>query len=181
MQQLLFVIELLYNEVFPNALHTLHATGVTVGDESCCITKPAACISEGFVVQQLNFVSSDTTRHEMRSALKKVMKFGFKLGFDARSDNTVHAAEQFAKVKLTSLHSCPLHSYPLHSCPDDWGVLQLHPDFLHQITCKRENLMKMNFFDLLDISKLERRIFGHGAISSSFRLVWLQGDTVLPE
>ena len=111
MQQLLFVIELLYNEVFPNALHTLHATGV--GDESCCTTKPAACISEGFVVQQLNFVSSDTARDEMRSALKKAMKFGFKLVFDARSDKGVHAAEQFAKVKLTSLHSCPLHSSPL--------------------------------------------------------------------
>jgi len=41
--------------------------------------------------------------------------------------------------------------------------------------------MKMDFFDLLDISKLERRIFGHGAISPSFGLVWLQGDMVLPE
>ena len=40
--------------------------------------------------------------------------------------------------------------------------------------------MKMDFFDLLDISKLERRIFGHGAISPSFGLVWLQGDLVLP-
>ena len=41
--------------------------------------------------------------------------------------------------------------------------------------------MKMDFFDLLDISKLERRIFGHGAISPSFGLVWLQDDMVLPE
>lgn len=105
------------------------------------------------LAKKANFVSEGTSRDELKSELKKAMKFGFPVVFDARSDHGKVAVAQFN---------------------------ELYPGLLHLITCNRAELLKKDFFDLLDVSKLERRIFGVGKVADNFNLIWLQADMVLP-
>eukprot|EP00656_Telonema_subtile_P027103 TRINITY_DN290_c0_g2_i1.p1 TRINITY_DN290_c0_g2~~TRINITY_DN290_c0_g2_i1.p1 ORF type:complete len:604 (+),score=149.32 TRINITY_DN290_c0_g2_i1:74-1885(+) len=104
--------------------------------------------------QQVSFVSRGSSREKLKSELKKAMKFGFLLVFDARFDHGERAVEQFD---------------------------QLCPNLLKMITCERKELQNKDFFDLLDINSLEKRIFGTGKIAKTFGLVWLQSDLRLPE
>ena len=58
--------------------------------------------------------------------------------------------------------------------------LQLCPELLKTITCDRKALLDKDFFELLSVSSLERRIFGTGKIAPTFGFIWLQSDMVLP-
>jgi len=102
---------------------------------------------------QLSFVSSCSSRDELNAELKKAMKFGFLVVFDARNGLGEAAAAQFD---------------------------QLHPKLLEMITCDRKALRDKDLFELLDVSQLERRILRTGEITDSFGLIWLQSDMRLP-
>eukprot|EP00656_Telonema_subtile_P006230 TRINITY_DN12858_c0_g1_i1.p1 TRINITY_DN12858_c0_g1~~TRINITY_DN12858_c0_g1_i1.p1 ORF type:complete len:798 (-),score=106.72 TRINITY_DN12858_c0_g1_i1:145-2538(-) len=104
--------------------------------------------------QKISFVSARTITEELRRELKKAMKFGFLIVFDARLRSGGLATEQFDL---------------------------LCPDLLQMITCDRKGLQDQDFFELLEISSLEKRILGSGKIAPNFGLVWLQSDLKLPD
>eukprot|EP00656_Telonema_subtile_P041142 TRINITY_DN4625_c0_g1_i6.p2 TRINITY_DN4625_c0_g1~~TRINITY_DN4625_c0_g1_i6.p2 ORF type:complete len:387 (+),score=99.08 TRINITY_DN4625_c0_g1_i6:2140-3300(+) len=164
-------------------------------------------------MQQVPFVSHDSSADDLNRELKKAMKYGTPIVFDAHqilpsvaerefslvdSNNDSglsrqefssaygeKSAGEFDLVDTNSDGEISIDEYvAVYGDGGRKGLKdrstrqfdELHTGLLELLTCSRGELTKVDYFNILEVSVLERKIFGTGKISPDFCFIWLQSE-----